>query len=193
MIGRVTSQTIFSDNARNLQTASANLAAAQNTATTQSKLNLPSDDPSAVASALQVRGALKANDQYGRNISDANGWLTSADNALSQTYSMLKTVRDSVIQGAKIGKDVVQSAIALPVEDFAIHRGPIVDGLDDLQACIADVEYELYKLGVPIITRHNEVAPCQFEMAPRFEETDVAVDHNQIVMATLRRVRKRPQ
>jgi glutamine synthetase len=57
-----------------------------------------------------------------------------------------------------------------------------------IQACIADVEYELYKLGVPIITRHNEVAPSQFEMAPRFEETDVAVDHNQLVMATLRRV-----
>jgi glutamine synthetase len=57
-----------------------------------------------------------------------------------------------------------------------------------IQACIADVEYELYKLGVPIVTRHNEVAPCQFEMAPRFEETDVAVDHNQMVMATLRRV-----
>ena len=57
-----------------------------------------------------------------------------------------------------------------------------------IQACIADVEYELYKLSVPIITRHNEVAPSQFEMAPRFEETDVAVDHNQLVMATLRRV-----
>ena len=57
-----------------------------------------------------------------------------------------------------------------------------------IQACIAEVEYELYKLGVPIITRHNEVAPCQFEMAPRFEETDIAVDHNQLVMATLRRV-----
>jgi len=41
---------------------------------------------------------------------------------------------------------------------------------------------------VPIITRHNEVAPSQFEMAPRFEETDVAVDHNQLVMATLRRI-----
>jgi glutamine synthetase len=57
-----------------------------------------------------------------------------------------------------------------------------------IQACIAEVEYELYRLGVPIITRHNEVAPSQFEMAPRFEETDVAVDHNQMVMATLRRV-----
>jgi glutamine synthetase len=57
-----------------------------------------------------------------------------------------------------------------------------------VQTCIAEVEYELYKLGVPIVTRHNEVAPSQFEMAPRFEETDVAVDHNQLVMATLRRV-----
>ena len=57
-----------------------------------------------------------------------------------------------------------------------------------IQACIAEVETELYKLGVPIVTRHNEVAPCQFEMAPRFEETDVATDHNQLVMATLRRV-----
>ncbi len=57
-----------------------------------------------------------------------------------------------------------------------------------IQACIAEVEHELYKLGVPIITRHNEVAPSQFEMAPLFEETDIAVDHNQMVMATLRKV-----
>ena len=57
-----------------------------------------------------------------------------------------------------------------------------------VQACIAEVEHELFKLGVPIVTRHNEVAPSQFEMAPIFEETDIAVDHNQLVMAVLRRV-----
>jgi glutamine synthetase len=57
-----------------------------------------------------------------------------------------------------------------------------------VQACISEVETELYKLGVPIVTRHNEVAPCQFEMAPNFEDTDIAVDHNQLVMATLRKV-----
>lgn len=57
-----------------------------------------------------------------------------------------------------------------------------------IQACIAEVEHELYKLGVPIVTRHNEVAPSQFEMAPFFEETDIAVDHNQLVMSVLRRV-----
>ncbi len=55
-------------------------------------------------------------------------------------------------------------------------------------ACIAEVEFELYKLGVPIMTRHNEVAPCQFEMAPVFEETDIAVDHNQLVMSILKKV-----
>lgn len=58
-----------------------------------------------------------------------------------------------------------------------------------IQACIAEVEHELYKLGVPIMTRHNEVAPCQFEMAPLFEETDLAVDHNQLVMTILKRSR----
>jgi glutamine synthetase len=57
-----------------------------------------------------------------------------------------------------------------------------------VQACIAEVEVELYKLGVPIMTRHNEVAPCQFEMAPVFEETDIAVDHNQLVMTVLKKV-----
>ena len=58
---------------------------------------------------------------------------------------------------------------------------------------MAEVERELYKLGVPIVTRHNEVAPSQYEMAPMYEDTDVAVDHNQLVMATLRRVARAAQ
>jgi glutamine synthetase len=57
-----------------------------------------------------------------------------------------------------------------------------------VQACISEVETELYKLGVPITTRHNEVAPSQFEMAPYFEDSEVAVDHNHLVMAILRKV-----
>ena len=57
-----------------------------------------------------------------------------------------------------------------------------------VQAFLAEVEFELYKLGVPIVTRHNEVAPCQFEMAPMFEETDIASDHNQLVMSVLKDV-----
>lgn len=54
-----------------------------------------------------------------------------------------------------------------------------------------DVEEELFKLGVPAKTRHNEVAPSQFELAPVFEEANVAVDHNQIVMDTMQSVAKK--
>ena len=51
-----------------------------------------------------------------------------------------------------------------------------------------DVERELWKLGIPAKTRHNEVAPAQFELAPQFEELNLASDHNMLVMDTLRNV-----
>jgi glutamine synthetase len=54
-----------------------------------------------------------------------------------------------------------------------------------------DLEEELFKLGVPAKTRHNEVAPSQFELAPVFEEANLAVDHNQIVMDTMKSVAKK--
>ena len=54
-----------------------------------------------------------------------------------------------------------------------------------------DVEENLFKLGVPAKTRHNEVAPSQFEIAPVFEEANLAVDHNQIVMDTMQAVAKK--
>lgn len=60
-----------------------------------------------------------------------------------------------------------------------------------VQAFMSEVELELFKLGVPVKTRHNEVAPSQYESAPIFEEADVAVDHNQITMDTLRKVAQR--
>ncbi len=53
-----------------------------------------------------------------------------------------------------------------------------------------EVERELYKLGVPVCTRHNEVAPSQYEIAPIFEQSNVAVDHNHMIMAALRNVAK---
>ncbi len=55
-------------------------------------------------------------------------------------------------------------------------------------ACMLEVERELYKLGVPVKTRHNEVAPSQYEIAPVYETANVATDHQQLVMLTLRRV-----
>ncbi|MDR0827646.1 MAG: glutamine synthetase III [Desulfovibrio sp.] len=49
-----------------------------------------------------------------------------------------------------------------------------------------DVEYRLCVLGIPCRTRHNEVAPGQFEMAPQYEEANIAVDHNMLIMNILR-------
>lgn len=54
-----------------------------------------------------------------------------------------------------------------------------------------EVEFELYKLGVPVTTRHNEVAPGQYEMAPIYEDANQGADHQQIMMSTLRRVARK--
>lgn len=58
-------------------------------------------------------------------------------------------------------------------------------------AYMAEVDHELFKLGVPSKTRHNEVAPNQFEIAPIFEEANVSTDHNQLTMEVLRKVAQR--
>ena len=58
-----------------------------------------------------------------------------------------------------------------------------------------DVNEQLWKVGVTAKTQHNEVAPAQHELAPIYAEANIAVDHNQIVMQTLKRVacQSRPQ
>ena len=55
-------------------------------------------------------------------------------------------------------------------------------------AFMLDTERELFKLGIPAKTRHNEVAPGQFELAPMFERSNVAADHQQLLMVMLKRV-----
>ncbi len=58
-------------------------------------------------------------------------------------------------------------------------------------AFMRDFETESHRLGIPVRTRHNEVAPSQFECAPMFEEANIAVDHNQLLMDLLDRVARR--
>lgn len=60
-----------------------------------------------------------------------------------------------------------------------------------VQVFMQDVEEILYKLGIPAKTRHNEVAPGQFEIAPFFESANVASDHQQLLMTTLRHTAKK--
>jgi len=59
---------------------------------------------------------------------------------------------------------------------------------DRVQAIMFEVEREAFKLGIPVKTRHNEVAPGQYEIAPVFEFANVATDHQQLIMTTLKKV-----
>jgi glutamine synthetase len=65
------------------------------------------------------------------------------------------------------------------------YFGPI---RERVLAFMMDLDRELWRLGIPAKTRHNEVAPAQFEMAPVFEATSVGSDHNMVVMSTMRRI-----
>ena len=60
-----------------------------------------------------------------------------------------------------------------------------------VEAFMFDLELEGHKLGIPVKTRHNEVAPNQFELAPIFEEVNLANDHNLLIMSVMREVGKR--
>jgi glutamine synthetase len=62
---------------------------------------------------------------------------------------------------------------------------------DRVLSFMMEAEYELYRLGVPVKTRHNEVAPGQYEIAPIFEKANLAADHQQLVMITLKRIARK--
>jgi glutamine synthetase len=65
------------------------------------------------------------------------------------------------------------------------YFGPI---RERILAFMMDLDRELWRMGIPAKTRHNEVAPAQFEMAPVFEPTSVGSDHNMLVMSTMRKL-----
>ncbi len=60
-----------------------------------------------------------------------------------------------------------------------------------VQAFMKDLEIQALELGIPCKTRHNEVAPNQFELAPIFEETNLAVDHNMLLMSLMKKIARR--
>lgn len=86
------------------------------------------------------------------------------------------------------GRTVVGAAPAKGQELEDQYFGSIKERISSY---MHDVEEELFKLGVPAKTRHNEVAPSQYEIAPVYEEANLAADHNQLVMDTLKYVAKK--
>lgn len=60
-----------------------------------------------------------------------------------------------------------------------------------IQSFMHDLDQDLFRLGIPAKTRHNEVAPSQFEIAPIYEDANIAVDHNQLVLDSMKKIAKR--
>jgi len=71
-------------------------------------------------------------------------------------------------------------------QEFEDHYFGVIP--ERVMGFMLDVDRELYKLGIPTKTRHNEVAPGQFEIAPLFESANVAADHQQLIMSVLKKV-----
>jgi glutamine synthetase len=100
---------------------------------------------------------------------------------------------DAALHGARpdlmlTGRTVFGHASAKDQQLSDHYFGTIPERVTDF---MREYELEAFRLGIPVRTRHNEVAPGQFECAPVFEEANLAVDHNQILMHLMQRIARR--
>lgn len=127
MIGRVTQQTVQRSTLANMQTNLAAMAALQNRLSSTKKITKPSDDPGGTASAISLRGSLRANEQHSRNIDDASAWLTTVDSTLQSSLNSLRRARDLTVQGSNTGVLSAQAREALAVEIEGIRDALVSD------------------------------------------------------------------
>lgn len=118
MITRVTSQAMTQTALRHLQGGLSDLARLQAQATSQRAFAAPSEDPSAASAALDLHAAQRRTTQYARNIDDGLAWVTTVDNAITASTSLLGRVRDLTVQGANSGSldATAREAIAVELE-----------------------------------------------------------------------------
>lgn len=103
MIGRITHQTIQRSTLRNLQTNLGAMANLQAQMSSGKKIQVPSDDPAVAGSVMHLRSTQRQLDQYSRNATDGDSWLTTVDSALSSSLTSLRRVRDLVVQSGNGG------------------------------------------------------------------------------------------
>ena len=102
---RIPNQMLVNNSLTALQQSFAKLSDLQGEASSLKRLTKPSDAPGDVSSAMQLHAGLDRNDQYTRNLSDAQGWLGNADNALTSTVTQLQKVNDLVVQASNSSLD----------------------------------------------------------------------------------------
>ena len=130
------------------------------------------------------RSAVEVCNYFDKNISRVTPTLGWEQEYFLIDESMFNARPDLVMTGRTVFGH--NSARNQQLEDHYFGSIP-----ERLYAFMRDFEKESYKLGIPLRTRHNEVAPAQFECAPIFEEVGVAVDHNSLLMDIMDRVARR--
>jgi glutamine synthetase len=150
---------------------------------------------------------------YGHALDEKTGLLRSMEALYKAVKKLLATIGEAPVKRvtATVGSEqeyfLVDRAF-MPLRPDLVVAGRTLVGaappkgqqLEDhyfgsiparVGAFMSDFEHELYQLAVPCKTRHNEVAPAQFETAPIFEEAHLSADHNQLTMEVMRRVARR--
>lgn len=100
MLGRITGSQLLATSQGNLAASRSQLARLQQQSATGVAITRPSDDPAGTAAALRVRAEQRATTQYGTNIDDGLGWLSTVDSALSSAENLIRKASDLAIQGA---------------------------------------------------------------------------------------------
>ena len=138
---------------------------------------------------------LKALDALNKSAVDVAHYFDKNVNKITATLGWEQEyfVIDEALANAR--PDIVQSGRtvfgAAPAKGQQLEDHYFGSIPERVYAFMRDYENEAYKLGIPLRTRHNEVAPAQFECAPIFEEVNIAVDHNTLLMDVMSRVAKR--
>lgn len=132
MFTRVTNATQTANAQRNLQLSLQRQAKLYDQATSQKQITRPSDDPTATASALNVRSDQAATAQYQRNVDNGDGWLTTADSTLTNVETLMRRFRDLTVQGANDGALSPEAKEAIATE---------LDGIKKSMLALANTTY----------------------------------------------------
>jgi flagellar hook-associated protein 3 FlgL len=116
---RIPNQMLVNNSLSALQESFAKLADLQDQASSLKRLRKPSDAPADVVSAMQLHAGIDRNDQYTRNLSDAQGWLGNADSALTGAVTQLQKVNDLVVQASNASTDAnARAGIAAQIDQI---------------------------------------------------------------------------
>jgi flagellar hook-associated protein 3 FlgL len=116
VIGRITTSQLVATSQRSIGASKAHLARLQQQLSSGSALTKPSDDPGATAAALRVRSEQQATTQYGRNINDGLGWLSTVDSAMTSAEDLTRKAVDLTIQGGNSGTMSPESREAIATQ-----------------------------------------------------------------------------